>query len=294
MKVIVCVDSNTQEVNPGPCAIGAIAFAAEGQAEGRELARSGRFIGTTTNNVGEWRAVIEGLAFALTIEGVEAITIRTDSQLVQKQIVGRWKVKAAHLRLLLDEWQAAAKVCPCPVTVEWVSGDDNPAHDVTNEYLTPENTGIGGNGGTTLDDPPFVAGWRGTITEKALNLPLSAVGKLEIMVVGSVFMGNVRSAAGWVIGVVGGFLQDTGVMKFHYVFEGAEVVGDAVGRATIKDGRMTATLETFMGGVMAVEHRIDLRKLRRTSELTHAEVFGPSKPVSQPSKIALPSKARSN
>ena len=134
MNLNIYVDSNTSRTNPGPCAIGAIAF----NSEGKELARSGRFIGMTTNNVGEWRAAIEGLALGLTIPGVTGVKIHTDSQLVQLQATGRYKVKAQHLRPLLHEWQLQVKEYPVPVTIHWIPREDNPAHDVADEYLTRE------------------------------------------------------------------------------------------------------------------------------------------------------------
>ena len=88
------------------------------------------------------RAVIEALNLAQGIEGVEAVTIYTDSQLVQRQITGRWKVKQPHLVPLLREYQAVVSACPFPVAVEWIPGCENPAHEVANEYLTPDVTGV--------------------------------------------------------------------------------------------------------------------------------------------------------
>jgi ribonuclease HI len=58
-------------------------------------------IGETTNNVAEYRAVIAALEAAAPLRA-RRIVVRADSKLVVEQVAGRWKVKQAHLRPLLD------------------------------------------------------------------------------------------------------------------------------------------------------------------------------------------------
>jgi ribonuclease HI len=79
--------------NPGPAAIGAVVTAVD---DGRVLATVSEYIGETTNNVAEYRAVIAGLQRAADL-GAGSVDVRADSLLVVNQLLGRWKVKQAHL-----------------------------------------------------------------------------------------------------------------------------------------------------------------------------------------------------
>jgi ribonuclease HI len=90
--------------NPGPAAIGAVVLDPSTVPPTR-LAAVSEYIGTTTNNVAEYRALIAGLEAAREYEARRAI-IRGDSMLVLKQVEGAWRVRQSHLRPLLDEVRA--------------------------------------------------------------------------------------------------------------------------------------------------------------------------------------------
>ena len=62
-------------------------------------------IGSTTNNVAEYRALIAGFEAAREF-GARRVVVRGDSMLVIRQVEGTWKVKQPHLRPLVDEVQA--------------------------------------------------------------------------------------------------------------------------------------------------------------------------------------------
>ncbi len=79
--------------NPGPAAIGVV-IADEG---GKTIATIGRTLGTKTNNQAEYTAVIEGLEKAISL-GAKQVLLKSDSELVVKQLMGRYKVKNADLR----------------------------------------------------------------------------------------------------------------------------------------------------------------------------------------------------
>jgi ribonuclease HI len=81
--------------NPGPAAVAAILFLPTGE----ELYSAGQKIGWATNNVAEYRAVIEGMKLARTL-GVRGITIRLDSELVMKQLTGVYRIKNVELESL--------------------------------------------------------------------------------------------------------------------------------------------------------------------------------------------------
>lgn len=81
--------------NPGPSGIGGVLQGDNGE----ELERFSEHIGTTTNNVAEYRALIHALN-RLTDLGAEHVRIFTDSQLLQRQTSGEWKIKDEKLREL--------------------------------------------------------------------------------------------------------------------------------------------------------------------------------------------------
>jgi len=77
--------------NPGDAGFGVL-FETEGGAEEEIVG----FLGRTTNNVAEYVGLIAALTHARR-SGVEQLTIFTDSELLARQIGGRYKVKAPHL-----------------------------------------------------------------------------------------------------------------------------------------------------------------------------------------------------
>jgi ribonuclease HI len=83
--------------NPGPAGIGVVIL----DADGTSLAEIGEYIGETTNNVAEYRALIRALEEAQLLGG-RRLTIKADSELVVRQLSGRYQVKSAHLKPLFD------------------------------------------------------------------------------------------------------------------------------------------------------------------------------------------------
>jgi probable phosphoglycerate mutase len=79
--------------NPGPAAYGYVLESEDGSV----LAAHGEAIGTATNNVAEYRALLAGLEKALEL-GVNELEVVSDSELLVKQMRGQYKVKNAALR----------------------------------------------------------------------------------------------------------------------------------------------------------------------------------------------------
>ena len=96
-KVIAYTDGASRG-NPGPAAIGAVLK----DTKGNLLASISQRIGTTTNNQAEYRAVIAALQKAIRL-GAREVELRADSELVVKQINGKYRVKKAALRPLYQE-----------------------------------------------------------------------------------------------------------------------------------------------------------------------------------------------
>ena len=81
--------------NPGPASIGIIIK----NEQGKLLASVSQCIGTTTNNQAEYMAIITALEKAISL-GVRQVDLYSDSELVVRQINGRYRVKNAALKTL--------------------------------------------------------------------------------------------------------------------------------------------------------------------------------------------------
>ena len=81
--------------NPGPAAFGYVLEAEDGTM----LAAEGEPIGVATNNVAEYRGLVAGLARAIEL-GVPEVEVRSDSELMVKQMHGEYRVKNEALRAL--------------------------------------------------------------------------------------------------------------------------------------------------------------------------------------------------
>lgn len=117
--------------NPGPAAYGALVVDA---ASGAVLAELAEYLGETTNNVAEYRGVIEGLKHAHEIDQRATVEVRADSKLVVEQMSGRWQVKSPGMRELAKV--ARGIFPPGHVTYAWVPREQNRRADgLVNEML---------------------------------------------------------------------------------------------------------------------------------------------------------------
>lgn len=79
--------------NPGPAAYG---YVLESE-DGTVLFSHGERIGVATNNVAEYRALIAGLEKAIEL-AVPEVEVVSDSELLVKQMTGKYRVKNATLQ----------------------------------------------------------------------------------------------------------------------------------------------------------------------------------------------------
>ena len=96
-RVIICADGASLG-NPGLAAIGATIK----DKQGRLITSISRRIGRTTNNQAEYQALIAALEEAIRLGAIE-VDISLDSELVVKQINGKYRVKAASLKPLYQK-----------------------------------------------------------------------------------------------------------------------------------------------------------------------------------------------
>ncbi|HET6318986.1 MAG TPA: ribonuclease HI family protein [Chloroflexota bacterium] len=81
--------------NPGPAGYG-VQLVDE---EGTVVAELHEFVGQTTNNAAEYRGLLAALAWALD-HGAQSLHVRSDSELLVKQLRGEYRVKNPGLQLL--------------------------------------------------------------------------------------------------------------------------------------------------------------------------------------------------
>jgi ribonuclease HI len=102
-RVVVNVDGGARG-NPGPAAIGIVLR----DGDGRVLDEVGERIGEATNNVAEYRALLRGIELAKT-HGAEELELIGDSELVVRQVEGRYKVKNVGMKTLHEEVKRALR-----------------------------------------------------------------------------------------------------------------------------------------------------------------------------------------
>lgn len=97
---VVAYTDGASRGNPGPASYGAVVY----DVDGNELHRSSRALGRATNNQAEYQGAIAALEAALALDARQ-VELRMDSELIVRQLSGRYKVrnpglKPLHARML--------------------------------------------------------------------------------------------------------------------------------------------------------------------------------------------------
>ena len=104
-KIIMFIDGGSRN-NPGPAAFGVLIC----DAQGNLLKKYSQYIGEATNNEAEYQGLIFALKKAKALFGKEkikkvAIEIKSDSELLIKQMKGEYKIKEPKIQnLFLKAW----------------------------------------------------------------------------------------------------------------------------------------------------------------------------------------------
>jgi ribonuclease HI len=101
VKVVVHVDGGARG-NPGPAAAAAVVS----DPDGTVLDEATERVGTATNNVAEYRGLLLGLERARAL-GATEVELVGDSELVARQVEGRYKVKHPAMKPLHAAARAA-------------------------------------------------------------------------------------------------------------------------------------------------------------------------------------------
>lgn len=121
--------------NPGPAGYGAVIVDNDGEL----VMEISVFLGTATNNVAEYSAVVDALETIAAHGGDENVVVRADSKLVVEQLSGRWKIKHPEMQQLA---MRAKRALPAGrVRFEWVPRAQNSAADkLANEAMDNRTT----------------------------------------------------------------------------------------------------------------------------------------------------------
>lgn len=101
MKLVIHVDGGSRG-NPGPAAVAAVLSTPDGEV----VADAKETIGVASNNVAEYKALLLGLQRAREL-GASEVEVVNDSELIQKQINGEYKVKHPDMKPLYAESMSA-------------------------------------------------------------------------------------------------------------------------------------------------------------------------------------------
>lgn len=120
--------------NPGPAGAGFVV-----QRGGSTLCRGGRFLGSQTNNVAEYEALIWGLENVAAL-GFAEVRVYADSELLVKQVNGVYRVKNAGLKPLFGRVVSLLKGFS-KARVEHVRREDNAEADaMANQAMDARET----------------------------------------------------------------------------------------------------------------------------------------------------------
>lgn len=131
-KVIIYTDGASRG-NPGPASIGIYIT----DAKNSEIASISEVLGEQTNNFAEYTAVLRALHEA-TKHKVDDVLLRSDSELLIKQLKGEYKVKSETLRPLYLECISLVKKLK-QITFEHVRREYNKEADRLANYALDNN-----------------------------------------------------------------------------------------------------------------------------------------------------------
>jgi len=134
--VVMHIDGGSRG-NPGPAAFAVVVE----DAQGAPLDAFSKSLGEVTNNVAEYEGLLAGLSYALRHHHPR-IKVISDSELLVRQMQGRYKVKSQDLKPLHDQAQEMTRRLEA-FTIEHVRREQNREADrLVNEALDTAESGL--------------------------------------------------------------------------------------------------------------------------------------------------------
>lgn len=137
--IIISCDASIKKNPGGPASVGVVVR----QPNDSQTTQFGKKTPAQTNNEAEYDAIYEGLLFiANTINRPKyPIIIRSDSQLVVSQLMGKFKINEDALLRKSQSIHELAKALPVPVKVEWMPRNSTPDLEQAN-FLAQDVLGV--------------------------------------------------------------------------------------------------------------------------------------------------------
>jgi ribonuclease HI len=137
-KRLVVFSDGGARGNPGPAASSFVVFL-----EGREIKRSSKYLGETTNNVAEYFGVLLAMKWiskSTVKDKVEEIVFNLDSQLVARQLSGIYKVKESRLKLISSKIKILEKSLNKKILFNHIPREQNKLADKLVNETIDENS----------------------------------------------------------------------------------------------------------------------------------------------------------
>jgi probable phosphoglycerate mutase len=128
--------------NPGPSGYGAVVQ----DPEGRTVARLNEFLGIQTNNFAEYSGLLAVLRWALA-NNVTQVRVVSDSELMVKQLQGKYKVSSPAIRPLYDEAKKMTRQLEGFEIRHTLRAGNKEADQLANEAM---DRGMGKSGGSRV------------------------------------------------------------------------------------------------------------------------------------------------
>jgi ribonuclease HI len=109
--------------NPGPAGVGIVIL----DEDDHQVGKVSRYLGKKTNNFAEYEAIVQALRIAGYFRA-KKVRIRTDSELIVRQVLGEYQVKKEDLKSLYKKVMELMKAIP-DCQIEHVSRNQNDKAD---------------------------------------------------------------------------------------------------------------------------------------------------------------------
>lgn len=127
--VIVHTDGASRG-NPGPASLGVQVVDRDGEL----ICEYGEKLGDQTNNYAEYMAVVRALEMAVQ-HGVQSLELKSDSQLLVRQLLGQYKVKAEGLKDLYHACLSLKREIPQVEFIHVRREENKRADEIANRVL---------------------------------------------------------------------------------------------------------------------------------------------------------------
>jgi ribonuclease HI len=137
--------------NPGPASYAVILHGPDGSTQ----FKIGKYLGRATNNVAEYFALVSALDYAQSHQ-ITRLAVRSDSELLVRQMQGRYKVKSAALRPLHERAQKMARGLAY-FDIAHIPREQNSEADALANLALDTTATVGGAAGGSVPREPAAA-----------------------------------------------------------------------------------------------------------------------------------------